>query len=293
MLLKDTEFSDVKIVYTDDEEYFGILTSDGIEACALRMRFAFGWRVLSSFRDVVKQVDNMLKKQIVLDYPRGFTASVGTLDIAFFVTQNCTADRMELYLEQKCAALKEEIELWNRERLWDTNPVFSDELEAMNFAFDAESGALYTDGGVNSLKHLETPTSVDGIRVKALAPYALAAYRELESLVISNSITEIPEFLCFGFIFLVSVKLSSNMECIPDGAFCKCKVLKTVLIPEGVKRIGREAFYMDCSIQRLQLPSSVESVGSCALVGVRKVDYHGTASGYPWGASSVLAKVNY
>ena len=47
MLLKDTEFSDVKIVFTDDEEYFGILTPDGIEACALRMRFAFGWRVLS------------------------------------------------------------------------------------------------------------------------------------------------------------------------------------------------------------------------------------------------------
>lgn len=71
MLLKDTEFSDVKIVFTDDEEYFGILTPDGIEACALRTRFAFGWRVLSSFRDVVKQVDNMLKKQIGLDYPEG------------------------------------------------------------------------------------------------------------------------------------------------------------------------------------------------------------------------------
>lgn len=293
MLIKDTEHQDIKIIFTDDDEYFGMLTADGIEACAYPVRFSCGWRVLSSRRDTAKRIDAMLKKQIALDYPRGFSATVSEEDMAEFFTQLSTVEKQSKYLENKRLELFEEIEAWNRDRRWDTCPVFSDELEEMNFTFDAKSGTLFTDGGVNGIKQLETPSSVDGVRVKTLAPYALAAYRELESLVISDSITEIPEYLCFGFMLMESVRLSANLKCIPDGAFCKCKLLRSVTVPDGIKKIGRDAFYMDCSIQRLRLPDSVESVGGCALVGVRRVEYHGSAAGYPWGASSVLAKVNY
>lgn len=293
MVKKDTEFADVQIVLTDDGEYLGILTPDGIEACAFQIRFAYGRRVFSSLRTIQKRIDQMLKEQLDFDYPKGFAISVHEEDLALFMTQSCTVNDLNAYLERKRATVREEIDVWNRERSWDTNPVFSDDLKALNFVFDAGSGELGTDGGVNHTKFLETPTSVDGVRVKALAAYALAAYRELESLILSDSITAIPDFLCFGFIHLVSVQFSNNMECIPDGAFCKCKNLKNVIIPESIREIGRDAFYMDSSIQRLRLPDSVGKVGSCALVGVRRVVYNGMAPGYPWGASSVLAKVNY
>ena len=44
---------------------------------------------------------------------------------------------------------------------------------------------------------------------------------------------------------------------IEDRAFYRCKDLKSVHFPEGLKRIGREAFYF-CSMETLELLESVE-----------------------------------
>ena len=56
---------------------------------------------------------------------------------------------------------------------------------------------------------------------------------------------------------LKEILLPPKVTEIEDRAFYRCKDLKSVHFPEGLKRIGREAFYF-CSMETLELPESVE-----------------------------------
>jgi hypothetical protein len=47
------------------------------------------------------------------------------------------------------------------------------------------------------------------------------------------------------------------VETIEDRAFYKCKELKNVRFPKGLKKIGKEAFYF-CGLENLTLPDTVE-----------------------------------
>ena len=293
MQLQKTPFPDLTLALSDAGETLGILTDAGAEACSGAEPFLCGRRVLSTRGELRLRVGRMIMDKLALDYPKGYFVSVGERDIEVFLTEYCGAAALEEYLREKRLSAAREIERWREERLWDTNPVSSAGAAALNFTFDAASGTLGTDGGVNERRELETPSSVDGVRVRAIGRYGLAAYRRLQRLVLTDSLEEIPEYLIYGFMELRYVKISSHITVIPVGAFGRCKALKTVEIPEGVTEICRDAFFNDSSIERLTVPDSVTRVGGCAFVGVRRLSYGGSAPGYPWGASRVLGKLNY
>lgn len=271
------------------------LTADWCNANETNTETAMNYYYQSCLDEGISATEDTARRtyKLALDYPKGYFVSVGERDIEVFLTEYCGAAALEEYLREKRLSAAREIERWREERLWDTNPVSSAGAAALNFTFDAASGTLGTDGGVNELRELETPSSVDGVRVRAIGRYGLAAYRRLQRLVLTDSLEEIPEYLIYGFMELRYVKISSHITVIPVGAFGRCKALKTVEIPEGVTEICRDAFFNDSSIERLTVPDSVTRVGGCAFVGVRRLSYGGSAPGYPWGASRVLGKLNY
>ena len=47
-----------------------------------------------------------------------------------------------------------------------------------------------------------------------------------------------------------------KVETIEDRAFYKCKELKKVRFPKGLKKVGKEAFYF-CGLESLELPDTV------------------------------------
>ncbi len=285
MVLKDTQFPDTKIVMDDSGQYVGVLTAEGIEASAAETPFLCGWRVLSSYDDTRRAIGQILSAQLGLDFPKGFAANVTTDDIVMFCTQMCPFDAMQAYLRAKAAEVSAGIARWNRERPWDTNPMTAAEAAEQNYVFNPETGEIGTDGNDNSARQLEMPSSIDGVRVRTILTVGLVSYHRLESLVIPDSVTRIEDHTFYDFIYLKTVRLPRHLRSIQAGTFSRCRRLRSVEIPDGVTEIGQEAFYQCSSLDTLYLPDSVEKVGSFAFIGVPHIVYHGTAPGFPWGAT--------
>ena len=52
-----------------------------------------------------------------------------------------------------------------------------------------------------------------------------------------------------------------------------------------MREIQDEAFYQCSKLDTVVSPDSVERIGRCAFLNARRVIYHGSAKGFPWGAT--------
>ena len=57
-----------------------------------------------------------------------------------------------------------------------------------------------------------------------------------------------------------------------------------VTVPDGVTRIEEDAFYGCYAVYSVTVPNSVAYIGDYAFGEIRNVEYHGKATGSPWGA---------
>ena len=65
---------------------------------------------------------------------------------------------------------------------------------------------------------------------------------------------------------VVSVRLHPSVTEVDNEAFCRCCSLREVLLNDGLKRIGQEAFtngaFQDCdSLEFISFPSTVTDIG--------------------------------
>ncbi len=61
--------------------------------------------------------------------------------------------------------------------------------------------------------------------------------------------------------------IPNTVPVIGNGAFMRCKSLKSVTISEGVKCIGNSAFYDCINLTSVAMPKSMEVIGHFALMG--------------------------
>lgn len=66
---------------------------------------------------------------------------------------------------------------------------------------------------------------------------------------------------------IVSVSFSSDIKTIGDRAFCTCRSLEKVDIPDGVETIGESAFSCCFGMTELKLPESIAKIGNKAFYG--------------------------
>lgn len=70
------------------------------------------------------------------------------------------------------------------------------------------------------------------------------------------------------------------------GAFGNCPNLVSVDIPNSVTSIAVGAF-MGCRSLDLYIPDTVTNIGDFAFFNVSHIEYHGEATGAPWGALAI------
>ena len=157
-------------------------------------------------------------------------------------------------------------------------------LETVTINEGVETIGSHAFANCTSLKNVALPSTVN-----VLNEYAFYACEDLESISLQN-IREIREAAFYACTSLESVEFSSELETlgswvfsqcrsleslsfngvtkldtISDYAFTGCSMLRSIEIPEGVRRIGILSFY-DCSrLSSVTIPSSVESIDFGAL----------------------------
>lgn len=67
-----------------------------------------------------------------------------------------------------------------------------------------------------------------------------------------------------GDVSLREIRISSNTEMIPYGAFEGCRFLKNITLPEGITEIQGRAFY-NTGLTNIELPNKLEKIGSVAF----------------------------
>ena len=86
---------------------------------------------------------------------------------------------------------------------------------------------------------------------------------------------------------LTSVIIPSSVTTIGSNAFSDCSSLTSVTIPSSVTTIGSMAFSYCWRLASVTIPNGVTSIVNETFYGVRHIEYHGTATGAPWGAYTI------
>lgn len=156
--------------------------------------------------------------------------------------------------------------------------------------------------------YLESVVISDG--VEEIEFLAFGYCESLSSITIPGSVTEIGKSAFSRCTGLSSVTIQDGVKKIGDSAFDDCTSLASVSIPDSVTEIGSYAFADCTALSGIDLPDGLISIGRCAFDGCTKlasviipdsatsidymafrdvphIEYHGTASGSPWGAKSM------
>ena len=105
-------------------------------------------------------------------------------------------------------------------------------------------------------------------KVTSLGRYSAFGHcKELQSVVIPNSVTSIGGSTFFACPNLQSVVIPNLVTSIGDSTFMGCSNLQNVVIPNSVTSIGIWAFRYCSNLQNVVIPNSVTSIGNTAFLG--------------------------
>lgn len=140
-------------------------------------------------------------------------------------------------------------------RIWIGQHAFANtELRWINLT---EVGYVEDYAFVNS----DLDGEFDFSEIGTISSYAFAGCKLRGTLNLEN-VGQMGEGAFEGANYVEKVILSAS-EQIPDYAFYRCDRLQEVVIPEGVRKIGRYAFRGD--VRSISLPSTIEYIGEGAL----------------------------
>jgi hypothetical protein len=121
--------------------------------------------------------------------------------------------------------------------------------------------------GDSNLKHIVFPGTIVDWGSSSYTNGAMA-YSALETVLIGEGVTQIPNYLFKNCRNLISVTLPESLERINYEAFAYCQKLSNINLPSNLKYIGNNSFYSSISGSEkleLNIPNSVESIGDNAF----------------------------
>ena len=139
-----------------------------------------------------------------------------------------------------------------------------------------------------NLTNISLPNSVTSI-----GDGAFSGCTGLTSITIPDSVTSIDGGAFSGCTSLTTIALPKNLVIIEDLLFYNCQNLSEINLNENLKIIKRGAFQDCTSLESITIPSSVISIGKNinyevfgGCTNLKTINYKGTATGAPWGATN-------
>lgn len=144
------------------------------------------------------------------------------------------------------------------------------EETGLHFFYDIYSMTAHVDGLINmEATEVKIPSkvSVDGkvYDVVGIAKQAFYGCKNLVSVEIPNSVTEIENSAFEGCTGLTSIKIPNSVTELGSYVFADCKNLESVEISNSITKIGVSAFHLCRSLKSVEIPKTVTTIGVSAF----------------------------
>ncbi|MBO4655824.1 MAG: leucine-rich repeat domain-containing protein [Bacteroidales bacterium] len=109
----------------------------------------------------------------------------------------------------------------------------------------------------------------------------------LTEITLPDSLNIIGPYAFYESSGLTSLTIPDAVTTIGENAFYYCEGLTSITLGSGLTSIGSNAFYGCTGVESITIPDPVASIGSSAFYNVPHIEYHGNATGAPWGAQTM------
>ena len=146
---------------------------------------------------------------------------------------------------------------------WDTTFYGSTAKSMLLYTANADSITITSFTG--SLASFTIPSTINGLPVTSIGPYAFYNCSNLANVTIPDTVTSIGYGAFEGCISLTSAPLGGNVAYIGNAAFCHCINLTNATLGSNVTTIGDFAFAGCGGLTSLIMPSTVTSISNGAF----------------------------
>ena len=143
--------------------------------------------------------------------------------------------------------------------------------ESIVFTVD-KNGVLTGVSGISAqTARVEVPSEVNGITVTEIAKDVFKDNREIEALILPDTVGTLGYRMCSGCSALKELRLPSGLTVIPDEAFADCVSLKAVVFPDTLVQIRSDAF-SGSGLTEFIAPRALASIWLNAFMGCRDLE---------------------
>jgi len=179
---------------------------------------------------------------------------------------------------------------------WDLSQ--ESEEPPSNYDYIIENGgaiitSYYTYFGEEAPTEIIVPEKIMGYPVTEIGQCSFASHREIERIVLPDTVTTIGEQAFSECVKLKNIEMGPNIKSIGDKAFDWCYSLESIELCDGLEYIGQYAF-RDCNnLKTIEIPGSVSEIGSSAFYECEKLENVHIGSGtYEMGKSPFFRCLN-
>ncbi len=146
-------------------------------------------------------------------------------------------------------------------------PVSEADAETSASDFRMEGSTLVKYRGTE--KNVTIPDTVE-----VIGRSAFEDNKDVELVVLSNSVRRIDPYAFWGCENLDTVVLGTGLSAVGDYAFTKCTGLEQMTLPSNITAIGIQAFGDCTSLRNISIPAQTTSIHETAFDGCYQLTFH-------------------
>ena len=225
----------------------------------------------SAYLDYYPNLDELIIPSFTPNGEKVISIQISHLDANYSIKKLVLGENIEeVYLPALFGLEEIDIHPSNKSLIVEDEILYSRDKKTIFLATKNIAGNLIINNNVKTIQHyvfekreyLTSVTLPEGLT--NLGSHCFNGCIRLESIVFPNSLTYIPDAVCYGCSRLTNITLGKYVTKLNLGCFEKCDSLEEIVLPSTLKEIGSSAFYNDVRLERINF-DNVEIIGGGAF----------------------------
>ena len=134
-----------------------------------------------------------------------------------------------------------------------------------NLIYDVQNNHIKITGYINDPIEIIIPSKINGLPVTIIGDRAFEHCDNLESIIISDGVTEIEGSAFWDCHKLINIELPDSVTYIGNCAFAGCGKCEEIILPKGLIEISPSMFGKCYSLKKIEIPDKVTLIGDSAF----------------------------